>query len=323
MDLDRIRGGFLGLALGDALGAPHESRRGIPLHEYTGQLQYPIRWQNRFHGTGASVIGQVTDDTTMAAALLNSIVRNRDWLEEDVIRSYLEWANSTKGVTQFMGKNTRALFQGVKTIKGYRTRYSRLDLSSVQSNGSLMRAFPLVLLFYYQPERVYQLALADTSLTNPNPVNQDATLIYLTALKMILQGVPVSSGMPELIQLAQTEPVREALIQAAEGTSRDLTPNKGWVIHAVYVLAQAWLQADLQKRSFPEIMRWIILQGGDTDTNGAIGGSLLGLYYGEKKMLEDPVTRKNIEILLSAETEKGSAPLLPEYHPAAVMRMLQ
>lgn len=323
MDLDRIRGGFLGLALGDALGAPHESRRGTPLIAYTGQLQYPIRWQNRFHGTGTSVIGQVTDDTTMAAALINSIVRNKGWIEEDVINSYLNWANSTKGVTQFMGKNTRALFQGVKTIKGYRTRYTRLDLSSVQSNGSLMRAFPLVLLFYYQPDRAYQLALADTSLTNPNPVNQDATLIYLTTLRMILQGIPVSSGLPELIQLAQTTPVREALIQAAEGSSRDLTPNKGWIIHAVYVLGQVWLQVDLQKKSFPEIMRWIILQGGDTDTNGAIGGSLLGLFYGEKKMLEDPLTRKNVEILLSADTEKGSAPLLLEYHPAAVMRMLQ
>lgn len=62
---DRFRGGFLGLGIGDALGAPYEMRYSFPLSEYTGIIYQPIKWKARYGPIQHSVIGQTSDDTQM------------------------------------------------------------------------------------------------------------------------------------------------------------------------------------------------------------------------------------------------------------------
>jgi ADP-ribosylglycohydrolase len=44
---------------------------------------------------------------------------------------------------------------------------------------------------------------------------------------------------------------------------------------------------------------------GDTDTNAAIAGALLGAYYGYDKIIENDITRENIDILLKCDTTQG------------------
>jgi len=328
--LDKIRGGLLGLALGDALGGPHEFRYSIPVSQYTGRLQYPIGWKARFKSVQYTTVGQVTDDTSMAGALLWSIATNHNWIKDDIIRAYIDWANSEawsipqqQSVSlKFMGRNTRALFKNIKTVQGYYNRYNRMDLSS-QSNGSLMRSYPLILLFYYLPEtEAYQKAIQDTALTNSNPVNQDATLMYLLAIRKILSGISTSEGIPQLISLAQTDTIKTAIQQAAQNQQRIVTTQKGWVAHAIYISMQAWLQAEAG-RSFSDIMNWVIMQGGDTDTNGAIAGALVGTYLGEEKMKEEPITNDNIRILLEADYSQGELPISLKYHPRTLLQILR
>lgn len=317
--IDCLRGGFLGLCLGDALGAPHEFRYSISLDQYDGTLRHPIRWRARFQPIKLSVLGQVTDDTTMTISLLTSIVQNKGWEEKNVIEAYLEWANS--GI-KFMGKNTRALFHGIKTVKGYQSRRSKLDLSSAQSNGSLMRAFPLILLFHYLPEQqAYFKAIEDTNLTNPTDVNRDATLIYLLALRSVLAQVKFSDIVSQIISACQTEEIRQAVQQGAQCGSRDITQNKGWVAHAIYCLFFSWRQASENLSTISEILDKIIRMGGDTDTNACIAGSLLGVYYGERKMREDFRTSSNLSILLSADTNQGDFPFQDQYHPSKALEM--
>lgn len=311
MDLNAIRGGILGMALGDALGAPHEFRYSYPLQQYTGKIYLPIKYRTRYGPYQYSVIGQITDDTSMAMALLTQLLTDKNWIENNIIQAYLGWTNS--GIS-FLGKNTRALLKGVTTIQGYRNRMARIHPDS-QSNGSLMRAFPLIILFYFFPEQdAYQKALRDTNLTNPNPVNQDAILIYLTFLRLISQKVSPNQGIPELIRISQTEPIRMALTQASLGQPRNVHENKGWIVHPIYLLAQGWLQI-AQSGSFSKVINWVILQGGDTDTNGAIVGSMLGYYLGEDKMKSEPITSENIQIILSADISKGDLPINPSYSP--------
>ena len=311
--VDRLRGGFLGLSLGDALGGPYELRNSFSLNEYNGTIYQPVKWKARYGPILSSQIGSVTDDTSMTIALLWVILKNQGWNEEETIIAYENWANS--GI-KFLGKNTRALFHGVKTVNGYRSRKAKLDLSKMESNGSLMRAFPLILLFQYLSEdQAYLTALSDTNLSNDNPVNRDATLIYLTILRFVLQETSPQEGVPQLISLAQTEPIKIAITEAAQGINRNLTINKGWVAHAIYCSVQGWIQIATGK-TFAEVINWIILKGGDVDTNACIAGSILGCYLGEEKMLQEPITANNINIILNANTTEGDLCINALYHPA-------
>ena len=79
----------------------------------------------------------------------------------------------------------------------------------------------------------------------------------------------------------------------------------------------------IEEKKQSDIINWVILQGGDTDTNGAIAGALLGTYYGEARMKEDPTTNNNIQILLAADYSQGQLPINNNYHPATFLQMIQ
>ena len=130
MDKDRIKGMFYGLALGDALGAPFEFGGKNRLKNYTGLLDTPVIRFTRFQGKKTAEIGQITDDTEMTLSLANSLVRNKCYHRDDVIVSYMNWANSN---CPYMGTNTRELFKGVKTINGYKIPNESLTEESVET----------------------------------------------------------------------------------------------------------------------------------------------------------------------------------------------
>ena len=142
---DYIIGMYVGGALGDALGAPHEYFRSKA--RYNGKLEHSIVRQSRFQGTKVGVVGEITDDTEMTIALLASLAKNNHaYVKNDVIKMYLKFANNCS----FLGNNTRALFYGIKTEQGYYSRFSKTfdtqeSKNTMQSNGCLMRASALAL----------------------------------------------------------------------------------------------------------------------------------------------------------------------------------
>src|SRR6266496_3416945 len=142
--MDKIKGMLIGLALGDALGAPHEFKYNNSL-EYTGKLIHKVRLFDRFHGDTIFEVGSVTDDTQMTLVLANQMIADGGYNRENMILAYEKWAATSK----MMGKNTRELFKGVKTVKGYQNRYNKKfsapENEWTQSNGSLMRCSPLVI----------------------------------------------------------------------------------------------------------------------------------------------------------------------------------
>ena len=317
---DRILGGFLGHALGDALGAPFEFRYSYPLNRYTGKLELPILWKSRFGPIQQSVVGQTTDDSSMAISVLSVLLQDRTWTQDTVIKSYIDWANS--GI-KFLGRNTRALFYGIKRVSGYYDRLARVDRTS-ESNGSLMRAYPLLLLFEWLPEdQAWDFIFKDTSLSNPCLPNLEAIRVYLSIFRMIENETSPAQGIPILYNITTSPELKLAIQQAAAGQVRDVKAvGKGWIVHAVYASIQAWMQAS-NGNSFQNIINWVILLGGDTDTNGAIAGAVAGFYAGEAKMRTDPITAENIRILLTADTNLGSFPLDPKYSPNTGYQLLQ
>jgi ADP-ribosyl-[dinitrogen reductase] hydrolase len=324
--LNNIAGMLEGVAIGDALGAAHEFKASKAI--YTGSLEHKPEFFTRFQGKKHMVVGQFTDDTEMTLTLARSLVRNKKYNKNDVILSYEKWANSCST----LGKNTRYLFKGVKTIRGYEQRYRiAMDraaenesdkeliqsLSENQSNGSLMRSTPLALLSDIND------IIADTDLTNPNNVNRECTLLYTQACRFLAQGYPlikVFENIEKAVSIREVAKILEEVRNLLDERGcicnvRNVQgKQKGWVLHAFYFAMVPLLYFDSHFLSnFSMYIDWVIQQKGDTDTNAAIAGGLLGAYLGHNKMIEDSRLHNNLCIMFAADTKQGDYPRDAEY----------
>lgn len=337
-----------GVYLGDALGAPHEfpTKGGVPLEQYCGRLVHRyLRPRNRFTSVVKwGVIGQVTDDSEMTIALLQSILTCRKtYNREAAINWYRLFANSGAG----MGKNTRALLAKAKDNETFERRWRELYGPGVvretppQSNGCLMRAAPLAFVGNYA-----EAVVEDCNLTNPDPLCLVSCSVYVKCIRqLICQPAEAAQNLSleqlkaqtseHLAELEEThdlgaiQTVREALGHAFDvgAGDRDVTGLlRGWVLHGLWCAFRALAMAvgsrsdreDFQESplSFSACIDYIIRLGGDTDTNGAIAGGLLGAYYG-MSMLGEEITKRNIDIILAADTTRGEVPRPDTLHPSA------
>lgn len=286
---DQILGMLAGVALGDSLGSPWE--RGYQAlrfmqnrNLYTGILDTPIIATSQFQGKRTSVIGQVSDDTEMTIALAESIIRKKGYDREDVLLSYMDFANQCS----FLGINTRALFYGVKTVKGYEKRTEKIFPNGSEGNGSLMRASPLCIF------KSDENAITDCGLSNPSKRNISISKCYHELLR--------SNDLADYEYPDYSEKVN--------------SKDKGWVKIPFYLYLQT-----RELKTFREVIDAVIRYGGDCDTNAAIVGAIHGKYHGFEKMMEDPVTKNNWEIIINAKTEEGDFPRPGKYHPKNIPRI--
>jgi ADP-ribosylglycohydrolase len=82
---DRIAGSVLGLALGDALGAPFEGRMAAEVPDPLPALELP--WMGLAPGSA-------TDDTAMARNLVRSLAARGEFDPDDLVARHREWFRS-------------------------------------------------------------------------------------------------------------------------------------------------------------------------------------------------------------------------------------
>ena len=220
----------------------------------------------------------VTDDTEMTIQLLKSILNFGTYNVDDVINNYLKWANLKGGAG--LGKNTRKLMKGITTVKYFRKRQEKFDTSTVENNGSLMRCFPLSLLSDWQDK-----SNVDATLTNNNDVNRECSLVYLNIIRYIIFGDNLS------VTITQGS-IKNAINQAINNIIVDVSVNKSWIIHALYVSLITFLNTTNYETGMDFIAKHFIK--GDTDTIMAITGGLIGSFYGFTSMIKESNTSINI-----------------------------
>lgn len=293
---DKILGCLVGCGLGDALGLPHEFKTSVPVKKYTGKLEFVLQRYNRFKDEiKHTVVGQISDDTEMMLMLCDVLIEQGEYSRVHAIMQYKEWANHR--TSAFMGKNTRDIFQGVTTVKGVESRITRLKTrEESQSNGALMRCAILAIVDNIK------YALVDCELTNPHEVCIETNRMYLGLVRKAFQGFSKKRLMDWLESTPTIEVVRTAITSALLKRRRDVTKLKGWCIHGIYCAVYALFHFN----NFQTGIDWVIRLGGDTDTNGAIAGALMGVYYGFKEL--EKCEKKNIAILFECDTSRGDFP---------------
>lgn len=283
-----VRGGILGLAVGDALGVPVEfmPREKLAQDPVTGMREY---------GTHHQPAGTWSDDTSMTLCLLESLTGGVDY--EDMMVRFLCWAEeghcTARGEVFDIGIATRQALArykaGVPPLEcGGRGKYDN-------GNGSLMRILPLALSlhrklgpdFPRQPQ-AYRIIHNASALTHAHPISLLGCGLFCAAANALLCGEAspealgralgvakeVCAGMPDvapaLEEYARLDPA--VLLRLPQ---RDLRSG-GYVVHTL----EAALWCLVHTGSYRECVLRAVNLGEDTDTVAAVAGGLAGLLYG-------------------------------------------
>ncbi len=263
--LSRAHGTILGQLAGDALGSFVEF-----LDAQTILDRHPEGVVDlRDGGTWNLISGQPTDDSEMALALARSICARNRYVGDDVAQAYIDWRNS--GPFD-IGHTTSSAISALEA--------GELVQSESQANGALMRACPIGIFSVGNPKLAALLARQDASLTHPNGITMAANAAFVAAI-----SVGIAGGKEEEMWAAAyshagddegADIVRSRLLEARSNRPQDFQNQMGWVLTA-FQNAFFCLMAG---QSLRDAVVGTVAYGGDTDTNGATCGALLGASQG-------------------------------------------
>jgi len=265
-------------------------------------------------GTWGTLAGQPTDDSELALALARSIVKTDGYDSAAVLEAYVDWYGSHPfdvGTT-----TSRALAAAARASSADERLQTALAVASTasQANGSLMRMSPLGVFAAGRIEPGVALAREDSRLTHPNPVCLDACAVLVeTIAHAIEMGADSHSCYHRALQRVRNSEVAPEVRGAVEHAVSALPimegPKSGWVLVA---LQNAFFQL-LHASSLEEGIIATVMRGGDTDTNAAIAGALLGAVHGRDAV---PLRWRNAILSCRALQEAGARnPRPPVYWP--------
>jgi ADP-ribosylglycohydrolase len=259
---EHARGCLLGQLAGDALGSLVEFQSAEQIREiYPDGVRLLVAG-----GSWNTIAGQPTDDSEMALALARTLLEHGTYVQDAARDAYRAWLDS---VPFDVGMTT---FNGLKNLPDHGS----------QANGALMRISPLGIFGASRPsDELAEWARRDAYITHPNRVCVDVNVLFVLAIAHAVAMPVTADELYGLIDSWAAEiPVRPEVrdvIRAARQTApHDYLTHQGWVLIAF----QNALWQLLHASSLEEGVVDTVMRGGDTDTNAAICGALLGAVHG-------------------------------------------
>lgn len=298
----RARGCMLGQLAGDSLGSLVEF-----LDAATIRRRYPNGVRLLADGGPFDLIaGQPTDDSEMALALARGLASLGRYCAMRTGKAYRAWLDS-------------APFDCGNTIS---SALSGMPSPGSQANGALMRVSPLGVFGAGRKRAdVMTWAKKDAALTHVHPHCGQANALFAALLAHAVRhggtGAELYETLLGWMKRLKLEPaLRDTVERAAREKPRDYQSQMGWVLIAL----QNALWQMLHAPSLEEGVVDTVMQGGDTDTNAAIAGALLGATYGEEAV---PVQWR--EAVLNCRPKAGDphvhTPRPAEYWPADALEL--
>jgi len=271
----RAIGAYLGLALGDALGAtvefmtPHEIRVTHGTHD-------------RIQGGGWLHLppGHVTDDTTMSLALGRSILECRAVETRGAAEAFSDWM---RGKPVDIGNTVR------RGIIHYRMTGGAWEESneSAAGNGACMRCLPVALATYGLDDNAVELASrAQAHITHHNLLSDAAALCIIRMVHAALDGKSLDDMKKTLVaRLVDQYPLFNYQRFRIDNPS-------GYIVETM----QAVFQALFSTTTFRECLVDVVNRGGDADTTGAIAGMIAGCVYGVDSLPDSWLSRLDSQV---------------------------
>ena len=287
--VSRARAAFIGMALGDALGAPAEFMT-------RGEIRDKYLVLKEMVGGGWLRLkpGQVTDDTEMSLCIARAIAKAGGWSFIGIADNLAAWLKS-KPID--VGDTCRRGIRNYLLHGVLETPPNEWD----GGNGAAMRMLPVALFTLGDTPFLERCALQQAHLTHNHALSDAACVTLGKLVHLALTGLSLRRMRREADQLV------------AEFHSFGFDPYKGMATGYVVDTMQTVLHCFFRSRSFEGCVIDTVNQGGDADTTGAIAGALAGAYYGESGIPErwrKKLDRKILaEIIELAETMVRLSPL--------------
>lgn len=254
--LERALGAYLGLAVGDALGATVEFLT-------KGEIQSQYGVHRKMIGGGWLHLppGQVTDDTEMSLALGRSLIRMGRFDAVDTCDEFAAWLKS--GPVD-IGNTCR---RGIRRYMLHGTVDGPF-CDGDAGNGAAMRVLPLALASLNQPDRVEPWTLAQCHITHNHPLSDSASLAMVRMVQALLRGEGMRGARAIATQLVDLHKSFKFEVFKGQSTA--------YVVDTMQTVLHFYFVTD----SFQDCLIQTVNQGGDADTTGAMVGMLAGATYG-------------------------------------------
>ena len=286
---DRARGLMLGIAAGNLLGLPIEgwSHQRIAARYPVGIRDIDPRETSR----------RVDDDPAQAIELAEALLEQTDTVDA-FARRLIAW-KSVNG--RGLGRTTRqAIAQLADGMRPPHAAYAVYRAKGgIAPNGGIMRCAPVAVYYRTKPGMLTRMSSDTCSVTHYSPLSQWSCVVANAVIAMLLGGhepdlrrllnAAKEDGCPDLLSAGRKVGMTTTVLEYA-AAGRPAPESISWLGnnqsvkgHTVLTL-QAGLWAATTELPFEEALIAVVSAGGDTDTNGALAGAVLGARYGASEI---------------------------------------
>lgn len=275
---DRARGVIVGLACGDALGAPVEFESRETIEE-----RFPHGLRDFMAGGWMEVApGELTDDSRLMIDLAETLVRPGPADLDHLGQRFVAWADTDP---KDIGNTTRTaidhLRRGVAWDEAGARTLAERGPDNCASNGSLMRCAPVALRYRKHPTRLREISLATSRITHAEERAAWSTVALNQAIAFYLNGGECEGMVGAAVAGIEQAEVVSALIKAAS-LGHGEVDGHGFVLNTLRIA----FRAVANNKSLEEAVVEAVMVGDDTDTNAAVTGALAGARWGYGRIPE-------------------------------------
>lgn len=279
--MSKIKDGIIGHAIGDAMGVPvefciRENLLEKPITEMIGHKSHDVP------------AGTWSDDTSMEIATIDSIINKKEIDCKDVMMNFYYWLKDAKYTPygEVFGAGRTCIRSIINFSKGYNLDQCGQNFINSNGNGSLMRILPIAYYCHYRKTKemeTYEIIKEVSSLTHAHEISVLGCYIYVNYVMLLLNGKDKYSAY-NMVKLMDYSIFSEDSLKVYERILKsnikrlNITDIKssGYVVDTLE--ASFWVLLNVE--NFSESIIGAINLGNDTDTIGAITGSMAGIIYG-------------------------------------------
>jgi len=274
--LMRARGALLGLVVGNQLGVPTERlgtteaiREAFP--QGVRDLAPPPKGS------------PFDDDAAMTLLLAESLAEKGDFDANDVAERWVKWMKRDgRGIGLTTQRALRLIERGTEPFEA--GRLTRAG-GAAASNGAVMRCIPVALRYHDNVDKMVRVSTQQAAITHADErCTWGAAAVNLAARELLHGNQHFVEEVLHRLQGGAPRALVEAIRRVPWEQESDLPitagGESGYVVHCVEIAF--WCA--MHRPSVEDALIFLAEAGGDTDTNAAVAGALLGARDGEASL---------------------------------------